>query len=95
MGYPLPFIDNAICTFKENNMVDQNNVMDDNDGEPLIPPYFFEVYKRFILLKLPFCHNNEIKSKHILKKSQHFTKIVLILESDEKKENINSVSLER
>ena len=36
-------------------MVDQNNVIDDNDGEPLIPPYLFEVNKRFILLNLPFC----------------------------------------
>ena len=74
VGYPLPFIDNVIRTFKEKNIVDQNNATDDNDDEPLIPPYFFEVNKRFILLKLPFCQNNEIKSKHFLKKFQHFTK---------------------
>ena len=67
MGYPLPFIDNVIPTFKEKNIVDQTIVTDDNDDEPLIPPYFFEVNKRFILLKLPFCQNNEIKSKHFLK----------------------------
>ena len=73
VGYPLSFIDNLIRTFKEKNIVDQNNATDDND-EPLIPPYFFEVNKRFILLKLPFCQNNEIKPKHFLKKFQHFTK---------------------
>ena len=74
LRYPLPFIDNVIRTFKEKNIVDQNNVTDDNDDVPLIPPYFFEVNKRFILLKLPFCQNNEIKSKHFLKKFHHFTK---------------------
>ena len=74
VGYPLPFIDNVIRTFKEKNIVDQNNATNDNDDEPLIPPYFFEVNKRFILLKLPFCQNNEIKSKHFLKKFHHFTK---------------------
>ena len=74
VGYPLPFIDNVICTFKEKNIVDQNNATDDNDDELLILPYFFEVNKRFILLKLPFCQNNEIKSKHFLKKFHHFTK---------------------
>ena len=35
LGYPLPFIDNVIRTFKEKNIVDQNNVTDDD--EPLIP----------------------------------------------------------
>ena len=68
------FIDNVIRTFKEKNIVDQNNATDDNDDEPLIPPYFFEVNKRFILLKLPFCQNNEMKSNHFLKKFHHFTK---------------------
>ena len=58
MRYPLPFIDNVIPTFKERNIVDQNNVTDDNDDEPAPPPYFFEVYKHLILLKLPFCQNN-------------------------------------
>ena len=74
VGYPLPFIENVFRTFKEYIIHDQNNVIDDNDYEPLIPPYFFEVNKRFILLNLPFCQNNEIKSKHFLKKLHHFTK---------------------
>ena len=73
VGYPLPFIANVIHTFKEDNIIDQNNVINDNDDEPLTPPYFFKVNKRFILLKLPFCQNNEIKSKHFLKKFHHFT----------------------
>ena len=74
MGYHLPFIDNVIRIFKEDNIADQNNVIDDKDDEPFIPPYFFEVNNRFILLKLVFCQNNEIKSKHFLKKIHYFTK---------------------
>ena len=58
MRYPLPFIDNVIPTFKERNIVDQNNVTDDNDDEPALPPYFLEVNKHLILLKLPFCQSN-------------------------------------
>ena len=73
VGYLLPFIDKVIGRFKEDNMVNQNNVIDDNDDEPLIPPYFFEVNKRFMLLKLPFCLNNEIKSNNFLKKFHRFT----------------------
>ena len=38
MDYPLPFIDNVIRTFKERNTVDQNNVANDNDDEPVLPP---------------------------------------------------------
>ena len=57
------------------NIVDENNITDDIDDEPLLPPpHIFEVNKRFILLKLPFCQNNEIKSKHFLKKFHYFTK---------------------
>ena len=65
VDYPLPFTDNVIRTFRERNTVDQNNITDDN---------FFVINKRFILLKLPFCQNNEIKSKYFLKKFHHFTK---------------------
>ena len=39
VGYPLPFIDNVIHTFKEDNIIDQNNIINDNDDEPLIPPF--------------------------------------------------------
>ena len=35
VGYPLRFIDNVIRTFKENKIVDQNNVTDDNNDELL------------------------------------------------------------
>ena len=74
VGDPLPFIDNVILTFNEDNIVDQNNVIDDNDDEPVIPPYFFEVNKRFILLKLPFCQNIEIKSAFFEKNSSFYKK---------------------
>ena len=36
VGYPLPFIDSVICTFKEDNIIDQNNVIDDNDDDTTI-----------------------------------------------------------
>ena len=72
VDYPLPFTDNVICTFRERNTVDQNNITDDN---------FFVINKRFILLKLPFCQNIEIKSKYFLKNSIILQKIILILQS--------------
>ena len=31
VGYPLPFTDNVIRTFKEKNIVVQNNAIDDNE----------------------------------------------------------------
>ena len=68
MFYPLLFVDNVIRTFKERKIGDQNKVTDDNDDERFIPPSFFEVNKRFILLKLPFCQKNEIKSNNNMKK---------------------------
>ena len=72
VDYPLPFTDNVIRTFRERNTVDQNNITDDN---------FFVINKRFILLKLPFCQNIEIKSKYFLKNSIILQKIILILQS--------------
>ena len=74
LGYPLAFIDNVIRALNEKNMVEQSNVIDHNDDEPLIPLYFFQVNKCFILLKLPFCKNNGIKSNHFLKKCPSFYK---------------------
>ena len=45
-NYVIPFLGRVkhsklFCSFKEDNIIDQNNVIDDNDDEPLIPPYFF------------------------------------------------------
>ena len=50
-GYPLPFIDNVICTFKEDNIVDQDNAIVDNDDEPLITPCFLK------LINVSFCQS--------------------------------------
>ena len=47
---------------------------DDNDDQSFMLPYFFEVNKCFILLEFLLCQNNEIKSKHFLKKLHQFTK---------------------
>ena len=71
----------VLSSFKEKNIVDQNKVTVDNDNDPLILSYFFKVNKRFVLLRLPFCQNNEIKSKHFLKKFIILQKKNLILQS--------------
>ena len=71
----------VLSSFKEKNIVDQNKVTVDNDNDPLIRSYFFKVNKRFVLLRLPFCQNNEIKSKHFLKKFIILQKKNVILQS--------------
>ena len=50
-------------------------------------PYLFEVNKSFVLLKLPFCQKNEIKSKYFFGKNYIILQmIILILESAGKQE---------
>ena len=85
----------VLSTFKEKNIVDQNKVTVDNDDDPFIPSYFFKVNKRFVFSKLPFCENNEMKSKHFLKKIHHFTKKNWYYNQLENKENRNCVLFER
>ena len=45
----------------------------DNEDDYIIPPYLFEEEKPFILLKLPLCEQNEVKSKDFIKKFHKFT----------------------
>ena len=49
VGYPLPFIDNVVGTFKEKNIVDYNNITDDNDDKCLYHHISFK------LINVSFC----------------------------------------
>ena len=69
-GYPKHFIDSVTRQYQ--NKSDQRNI--DGFDDYIIPLNFFDIPKPFILIKLPFCENNEIKSKHSLKKFHHFIK---------------------
>ena len=45
----------------------------DKDESFIIPPNMFEVNKPFLLLKIPYCEQNEIASKRLMKKFHQFT----------------------
>ena len=45
----------------------------DNIDEFIIPPGFFEIPKKSLFLELPYCPENEILAKHIIKKIHEFT----------------------
>ena len=68
--YPKRFVNSVIKQFQEKP--NQHNT--DDFDEYIIPPNFFDIPKPFILIELPFCETNEIKSKHFLKKFHRFTK---------------------
>ena len=67
--YPKHFINSVITQFQ-----DRSNQSNDDFDDYIIPPNSFDIPKSFILIELPFCENNEIKSKHFLKTFRHFTK---------------------
>ena len=67
--YPRPFVNSVINQYKDKTKEQQI----DNEDDYIIPPYLFEEEKPFILLKLPFCEQNEVKSKDFIKKFHKFT----------------------
>ena len=67
--YPRPFVNSVINQY--NNKSKEQQV--DNEDDYIIPSYLFEEEKLFVLLKLPFCEQNEVKSKDFIKKFQKFT----------------------
>ena len=67
--YPRPFVNSVINQYKDKTKEQQI----DNEDDYIIPPYLFEEEKPFILLKLPFCEQNEVKSKDFMKKFYRFT----------------------
>ena len=67
--YLRPFVNSVINQY--NNKTKEQQI--DNEDGYIIPPYLFEEEKPFILLKLPFCEQNEVKSKDFIKKFHKFT----------------------
>ena len=67
--YPKPFVNSVINQYS--NKTKEQQI--DNEDHYIIPPYLFEEEKPFILLKLPFCEQNEVKSKDFIKKFHKFT----------------------
>ena len=68
--YPKHFINSVITQFQDRS--NQSNIDDFDDH--IIPLNSFDIPKSFILIELPFCENNEIKSKHFLNTFHRFTK---------------------
>ena len=67
------FINSVIRQFQDRS--NQSNI--DNFDDYIIPPNFFDIPKSFILKELPFCENNEIKTKHFLRSFIVLLKTVL------------------
>ena len=66
--YPIRFVDSVIKQFQQKCL--ENDIEDDM----IIPKNLFEEEKPLLLLEVPFCPENENKSKHFIKKFHHFTK---------------------
>ena len=59
LDYSKRFINSVIKQFQDRS--NQSNIDDLDDY--IIPSNFFDIPKSFILIELPFCETNEIKSK--------------------------------
>ena len=68
--FPPRFVESVIREFKVREQT--KNVNEEVDY--IIPPWLFEIPKRFILLELPFCIENEKTAKRFLSKFNTFTK---------------------
>ena len=73
--YPRAFANSVINQY--NNKTKEQKL--DNEYDYIIPPYSFEEEKLFVLLKLPFCEQNELKSKDFIKKFHKFTNNIFML----------------
>ena len=67
--YPRPFVNSVMNQY--NNKTKEQQIDDKDDH--IIPLYFFGEEKPFVLLKLPFCEQNELISKGFIKKFHKFT----------------------
>ena len=63
------FINNVIKDF----LNQQKTVQQNNKEGLIIPSCFFEIEPPFLLLKLPYCEKNEVKSKDFIRKNHKFT----------------------
>ena len=80
--YPLRFINSVVNEFQKGNEC--------GDESLLIPTSLFEIAKSFILVEIPYCELNQIKSKHFLKKSDKFTNNSFRMVTTWKTRNIRS-----
>ena len=67
--YPRSFVKSVTSLY--NNKIKEQKI--DNDEDYIIPPYLFEHKKPFILLKLLFREQNELKPKDFIEKFHKFT----------------------
>ena len=67
--YPRSFVNSVTSLY--NNKIKEQKI--DNDEDYIIPPYLFEHKKPFILLKLLFREQNELKPKDFIEKFHKFT----------------------
>ena len=67
--YPRSFVNSVTSLY--NNKIKEQKI--DNDEDYIIPPYLFEHKKAFILLKLLFREQNELKPKDLIEKFHKFT----------------------
>ena len=68
-GFPTRFTNSVITQFQKK--IINKEKMDDDDL--LIPEYFFECPKPFILIEVPYCPENEKLSHHFLSKFKQFS----------------------
>ena len=64
--YPLMFLNSVINQFK-------NPKKDEMDESYIIPPELFQEEKPIVMIEIPFCEENEKKSKDFIKKFHKFT----------------------
>ena len=62
--YPRSFVNSVTSLY--NKKITEQKI--DNDEDYIIPPYLFEHKKPFILLKLSFREQNELKPKDFIEK---------------------------
>ena len=64
-GFPTKFVDSVIRRFV-------NPAVQEDEDLPLIPEYFYEDPKPFVLVELPYCQENERLSKYFVQKFKDF-----------------------
>ena len=68
-GYPTKFTESVIRQFKQRLTSNEN----DDEDEMIIPQFLFEEPKKFKLIEIPFCGENERLVKRFLNKLNNFT----------------------
>ena len=69
-GFPEKFTESVIRDFMQKISPPEYNI---HGNDFIIPPGFFDLPKKFIMVELPFSTQNEIMSKQFLKKFHKFT----------------------